>query len=335
MRKNHRVLFALSTCVFVTTAQARAQSVVVEVSLRGEHAKVEVPGEKARETRELVEPAERARAARTAVRPRAGVSPRAKGSANAGARAHAALVEKLATQYRLDEKTKVNPHLAFGPAEIADWAGRELDEPELRLQFAARRAVLEAADEHRVAIKDQAMLSHATDEFIRILKEEGRIQAQKPVRMGASPPPNRLICEGKNTRTLIKQAWEALEAGKAGQGDDNLEMALACAGSAIDGWAEDADEQQATRLKKDECRATPARKDMEAYFETYWALADIAAAWFIRGKALTKMNKVAEAKEAYKVIVDKYSCAYIWSPDDGFWSAARGASQEINNLSQR
>jgi hypothetical protein len=112
----------------------------------------------------------------------------------------------------------------------------------------------------------------------------------------------------------------------------NFERALACTKVTIDKYAEDADEQQAMRLQNKECKTTPTKDQQDAYFASYWALGDIAAAWFIRGQVFEQQGNCAEAKEAYKIIIAKYNCAYIWDPEGWFWNAAKGAEKALKNL---
>jgi hypothetical protein len=146
-----------------------------------------------------------------------------------------------------------------------------------------------------------------------------------------------LICGcpvGVTSQDLIKKAWDALNANSGGMDPKNFEKALACTKVTIARFAGDADEQQATRLQANECKKTPAKeeKERDAYFGSYWALSDVAAAWFIRGQVLEQQKNCKEAKEAYQAIVAKYNCAYIWDPRGWFWNAAKGADQALKNL---
>jgi tetratricopeptide (TPR) repeat protein len=141
-----------------------------------------------------------------------------------------------------------------------------------------------------------------------------------------------LLCEGDTSEALIRQAWESLDAGKGGLGVEKLEKALACTKVAIDTFAAQADEQQARRLQANECRVPPGVNDKEAYFRLYAALSDVGAAWFIRGQVFSQQQNWKEAREAYKMVVDKYSCAYAWDARGWFWRIAEGAEREMKKL---
>jgi hypothetical protein len=91
-----------------------------------------------------------------------------------------ASVRSLAKNMGLLSETEVNPHLRFLGGDIAYWteqveAGLSLKR--LRLEFAARKAVLDAADRADVIIDDQGKLSFASQKIIaRVLKEHRRIK---------------------------------------------------------------------------------------------------------------------------------------------------------------
>lgn|SRR5215216_537592 len=234
-------------------------------------------------------------------------------------------VKSLVRHYELDRKPEKNPQLVFGVDEIKYWTGKKLDKKTLKLEFAARKIILDAADKQNVAIRDQDMLSVAAREVIPFLQEDR--------------PPNVpcLICPcegggGDTSQKLIKKAWNALDSNKGGMDPKNFERALACTKVTIDKYAGDADEQQAMRLQNKECKTIPKKDQADTYFASYWALSDVAAAWFIRGQVFEQQKNCEEAKEAYKIIIAKYNCAYIWDPEGWFWNAAKGAEQALKNL---
>jgi hypothetical protein len=72
----------------------------------------------------------------------------------------------------------------------------------------------------------------------------------------------------------------------------------------------------------------------DAYFASYWALSDVATAWYIRGQVLERQRNCAEAKEAYKTIIAKYDCACIWDQRGWFWNVAKGAEHALKDLDQ-
>lgn len=248
------------------------------------------------------------------------------------------LVLSLVQSYRLDQSTKINPRLVFGANEINYWKGKQLDRQTLKLEFAARRIILDAADEQNVPIQDQNMLSKAAGELIPLLQQVST--APPDQKTGLNTPS--LICGsrfGERSEELIKRAWDALNGGQGGMEPKNFEKALACTTVTIDSYAEDADEQQAARLQKGECKRIPSPEENErtTYFASYYALSDIAAALFIRGQVFEQQRNCTKAKEAYRIIIEKYTCAYIWDPPQKdkkgwFWSAAKGAEKSLKNL---
>ncbi len=80
-------------------------------------------------------------------------------------------VRELAEYHGLLSETSRNPHLRFLGGDLAFWAEQGLSEDSLRLQFAARKVVLDEADEQRLTIDDQGKLSWAAGiimaDFIR------------------------------------------------------------------------------------------------------------------------------------------------------------------------
>lgn len=243
-------------------------------------------------------------------------------------------VANLARQFKLTERPKVNPQLAFGPEEIHYWRESGLSLPELTTEFAAIRTVLDAADSQKVSIRDPEMLFEAADEFLRQIEEkhEGAAKDEKSIKSERLLEVGSLLCEGDTSETLIRQAWEGLNAGKGGLGLENLEKALACTKVTINTFSAQADEQQSQRLASGECKVPPGVNDKEAYFRLYAALGDVSAAWFIRGQVFSQQKRWKEAREAYKVVIDKYSCAYAWDPRGWFWRIAEGTERETRKL---
>ena len=84
----------------------------------------------------------------------------------------------LANDFSLTEKTIHNPQLGFKDGDIAFWYEQVkkygLDEGDLRREFAARRLVLEAADEAGVVIDTQGDLSHFAGEIMAELIRAGK-----------------------------------------------------------------------------------------------------------------------------------------------------------------
>lgn len=64
----------------------------------------------------------------------------------------------------------------------------------------------------------------------------------------------------------------------------------------------------------------------------YWALNDVATCYFIRGKAFLDQGKIAEAQEAFRVVVEQYPHAQAWDPQGWFWKVAVGASDKLSTI---
>jgi len=229
-----------------------------------------------------------------------------------------ARVEKLAREFGLLEKTETNPHLAFLENDISYWHKQNLDENRLQLEFAARKLVLESADKQRVAISDKETLSLAARQIIPILQKERNVDV---------PDINRIACEGDTSQRLTEQSWEGLKI-------KNFEKTLACTSNAIKKWSRQADTQQ-TKAANGGCSEPPQPTDLKSYFASNWALSDIATSWFIRGEVFYQQGKWAEAKEAYKTVVDKYHCAFAWDPRGWFWRTADSAQEKYDEIRLR
>lgn len=76
----------------------------------------------------------------------------------------------LANEFLLTKRTVQNPQLGFNDGDISFWYEQvkkyRLDEGDLRREFAARRVVLEAADQVGVVIDTQGDLSHFAREIM-------------------------------------------------------------------------------------------------------------------------------------------------------------------------
>lgn len=246
------------------------------------------------------------------------------------------VVTSLVRHYQLDRKSRENPELVFGSEEVSSWKNKKLNRETLRLEFAARRLILDAADNQKIKIRDHEMLADAARAVIPYLQETTE---QLTVLPEPSPEqridlPN-VICgskEGDTSQVLLRMAWEAFNADKGGMAHKNLEKALACAKVAIETFTPEADEQQALRLETNECKKIPTPDAKDEYFASYWALSDVSAAWFIRGQVFELQSNCKDAREAYQTVVAKYNCGCIWDPQGWFWNAARSADRGLKRV---
>lgn len=134
-------------------------------------------------------------------------------------------------------------------------------------------------------------------------------------------------CQGSSSPELIGKAWKAW-------GENDAEMTLACVQVIIANWSADADKMQSERIAANTCEsAVPSNprnaQAVQNFNAKYWALNDVATAWFLSGEALTKLGQQKEAREAYQTVITKYSCGYAWDPKGPwFWNVADAARKK-------
>jgi hypothetical protein len=135
-----------------------------------------------------------------------------------------------------------------------------------------------------------------------------------------TPPPTQSLCNGSTSSELIGKAWA---------GDPKTR--LACAQLIIDRWTEDATNQQNAK-NNGNCDYTPNTKDQQAvtkFQATYWALNDVGTAWLLKGYAFDDLGQPQDAQDAYKTVINNYSCAYAWDNGGFFWSVLKAAQGKI------
>lgn len=134
-------------------------------------------------------------------------------------------------------------------------------------------------------------------------------------------PPPQPTCKGSTSQELTEQMFEAYDQG-------NYEKALVCTNELEQRWTLQAQEQQVEKAQSD-CDYTPDPEnqvELDKFWADYWALNDVAIGWFVRGEILREQGHCAEARAAYMVVIDEYSCAYAWDPKvSRFWKIAEGA----------
>lgn len=96
--------------------------------------------------------------------------------------------------------------------------------------------------------------------------------------------------------------------------------------------------EKCSELYEDEARkmqASLTAKAPEDKVHDYSTLNDVGTSYYIRGEALMKQNKNAEALAAYKVVTDDFYYAQAWDPKGWFWSPASAAKQKIKILAAK
>ena len=120
---------------------------------------------------------------------------------------------------------------------------------------------------------------------------------------------------------MTSEAWKALNA-------EDWDRAITQAQATIEEWS-----PQALYLEKKK-RAEVGHlvdygsaSDSRMIFK-YWALNDVAAAYFILGRAQDQKGNYAQALGAFQQIVMHYSLAQIWDPKGWFWSPVEAVTND-------
>ena len=114
--------------------------------------------------------------------------------------------------------------------------------------------------------------------------------------------------------TLATKAWNALS-------ENDLEAVLAYTNKCIELYADQAKQMQQSLT----AYATGSNEDIFSY----WALNDIATAYFIQGEAYRKNDMKDEAKAAYQKLIDEYSFGQCWDNGGWFWKPAEAAKEKL------
>ncbi|NNF40529.1 MAG: beta-glucanase precursor [Woeseiaceae bacterium] len=135
----------------------------------------------------------------------------------------------------------------------------------------------------------------------------------------AQEPAERVLDYGDFTSvTLMVKAWEAL-----GEG------AYADAVSYTEKCTELYEERARTM------QASLSEKPSADIVNDYWALNDVGTCYFIRGEALMKLQRDAEAIAAYKVVRDELYYAQAWDPKGWHWSPSDAAYPRVAMLESK
>jgi tetratricopeptide (TPR) repeat protein len=119
-----------------------------------------------------------------------------------------------------------------------------------------------------------------------------------------------------SSETLTTRAWNAL-------GEGRYLNAVKYTEKCAELYEAEARKMQASLSAK-----APSNK-----VHDYWALNDVGTSYYIRGEALTKLGKKADAIAAFKLVRDDLSYAQAWDPKGWFWSPADAANPKVIMLS--
>lgn len=120
--------------------------------------------------------------------------------------------------------------------------------------------------------------------------------------------------EDQGSVTLVGEAWQAL-------GENNLEKVLFYTNKCIEFY-----EKRASLMQS---KLTDYPSGTAAAINQYWALNDVATAYFIQAEAYRKAGKLPQARKAYRTILDRYSFGQCWDPKGWFWKPADAAQDMI------
>lgn len=120
-----------------------------------------------------------------------------------------------------------------------------------------------------------------------------------------------------SSMTLMVLAWKALDEG-------DIEAILNYTNKCIELYSKEAKEMQS------QLNALP--KGNQEQINSYWALNDVATAYFIQGEAFFKNDQLDNARVAYQSVLDHYSFAQCWDPRGWFWGVADGAREKIKMI---
>ncbi len=119
-----------------------------------------------------------------------------------------------------------------------------------------------------------------------------------------------------SSQTLVSKAWAAQDA-------KNDAAVLAYTGKCIEMFQPQALEQQ---------KALSAPLTVKEEIFKQWALNDVGTALFIRGQALERQGRTAEAIADYKMLSEQLPYAQCWDVQGWFWKPADAASGRMKAL---
>jgi tetratricopeptide (TPR) repeat protein len=120
-----------------------------------------------------------------------------------------------------------------------------------------------------------------------------------------------------SSMSLLVAAWKALD-------EEDIEAIIAFTDKAIELYGAEADKMQAS------LSALPTGEPEAIH--AYYALNDVATAYFIKGEAYFKNDMLNEARSAYQKVIDKYPFAQCWDPRGWFWTVADGSREKIEMI---
>ena len=121
---------------------------------------------------------------------------------------------------------------------------------------------------------------------------------------------------------MVTEAWKALDS-------KNDEHAVDQARATIQEWSSAALFLQAKKNREigHLVEYSGELSDRKRIFQ-YWALNDVAAAYFVLGQALDRQGDYKQASRAFQQVVSRYPLAQIWDPKGWFWSPVEAITND-------
>lgn len=123
--------------------------------------------------------------------------------------------------------------------------------------------------------------------------------------------------QDQSSAALTINAWKSLN-------NEDYEQAIIYAEECIRRFG-----RRASRMQ-DKLDDYPTGEDSEIH--AYYALNDVATAHYIKGKALTELDRLDEAKAIYEALIAEYSFGQCWDPRGWFWKPAVVAKEKLHQL---
>ncbi len=135
------------------------------------------------------------------------------------------------------------------------------------------------------------------------------------------------LCQGQSPSEFAGQTWRAVDT-----------VTIASCVHNMNTWMHDAKAQQEALVADGTCSTEPSTLDADVQnrFQTYWALDNIAIAYYNLGRSLRSIWQFQLAQQAFETVTNDLSCAWAYDSSSGdtpyFWSVAQEARNQLNTL---
>jgi len=125
--------------------------------------------------------------------------------------------------------------------------------------------------------------------------------------------------EGQGSVTLVENAWAALQ-------DGDLEKVLYYTNKCINLYDK--------RAKLMQAKLEDFPRGGKDEIHRYWALNDVATAYYIQAEGYRKAGSLKKARQVYQRILDEYAYGQCWDPRGWFWKPSEAAENCLNDIVQ-